>query len=190
MKQTPAWGSRQRLLWRRRASIGWKHVKKAGYSHSCCCIGVKDDSHWKKLVIPGRLLLGPTIGQVSTSHVWRVPKFFNWKYKHPKKLKQLVENWRHILYCHLTTGIRQEICSRILYVMHGREHVAAPLSSRGLVIYFILGPVYVDHCKYNLYEICRATKMSARPTARSAPVLLAPLQLPFLWTISTVDVCH
>ena len=51
-----------------------------------------------------------------------------------------------ILSCRLTTGIRQEICSRILCDVHGREHVAAPLSSRGVVIYFILGPVHVDHC--------------------------------------------
>ena len=94
--------TKRHLRWHK-ASIGWKRLRKVEHSQSCCCTGEEDGSLWKKKsVIFGRLLLGSTIGQVSTSCIWRVPNFFNSKYERPKKLKLLAENWR----LHLTFAWR------------------------------------------------------------------------------------
>ena len=45
---------------------------------------------------------------------------------HDKVMHAKVHVPGDILSCRLTTGIRQEICSRILCDVHAREHVAAP----------------------------------------------------------------
>ena len=77
----------------------------------------------KEPVILGCLLLGSMIGHVSTTCVWWVPKFLNQKYKCPRKLKLLAENWRlHLDFVQRVLKIRgAEILKEIRYACGRRK---------------------------------------------------------------------